>query len=166
MNCSCQNHLLISPILSNINHYFSPPLKVERATANEQHAFSRFSTGNKDTLAVDGAANASSSRNGKPEGSHNLRYELYTFFKANYSANLMTVCLLHNESLERMEEVAKEHFLRISNKNIPETIWPNRPFRPSQMKTKIYVVPVKVRKKWFLIPYRSYHYAIHHVSSR
>ena len=78
----------------------------------------------------------------------------------------MTVCLLHNESLERMEEVAKEHFLRISNKNIPETIWPNRPFRPSQMKTKIYVVPVKVRKKWFLIAYRSYHYAIHHVSSR
>lgn len=55
----------------------------------------------------------------------------------------MTVCLIHNRSLEQMEDLAKANFLRITNRNIPETIWPNRPFKPSQMKTKIYIVPVK-----------------------
>lgn len=41
----------------------------------------------------------------------------------------MTVCLIHNKSLEEMEEMAKQHFLGIDNKNIPETIWPNKAFR-------------------------------------
>ena len=29
------------------------------------------------------------------------------------------------------------------NKNLPLRIWPNRPFRPKQMRTKIFLVPVK-----------------------
>ncbi len=41
------------------------------------------------------------------------RYELYSFFKTNYSANLMTVCIVHNEDLDQIEELAKEFFLRI-----------------------------------------------------
>ena len=59
----------------------------------------------------------------------NLRYELYNFWKHNYSANLMCACLVHDESLDRMEEIAKENFLAIGNKNIPERIWPSKPFR-------------------------------------
>ena len=73
----------------------------------------------------------------------NLRYELYNFWKHNYSANLMCACLVHDESLDRMEEIAKAHFLAIGNKNIPERIWPSKPFRSSQMRIMIHVVPVK-----------------------
>ncbi len=42
-----------------------------------------------------------------------------------------------------MEELAKELLLSLPNKNVPERIWPNRPFKNSQMRVKIYVVPVK-----------------------
>ena len=31
----------------------------------------------------------------------------------------------------------------LPNKNLPLRIWPNRPFRPKQMRTKIFLVPVK-----------------------
>lgn len=62
-------------------------LEVERATANESHAFSKFSTGTRQSLTLDP----------QDPNNKNLRYEVFTFFKANYSSNLMTVCLLHNE---------------------------------------------------------------------
>ena len=104
---------------------------MERATANSNHAFSHFSTGTRHSLEV------------TEDADRNLRYELFTFFKTNYSANLMSVCLIHNKNLDDMEEMAKLYFLSIPNKNIPERIWPNNPFRNSQMRTKIYVVPIK-----------------------
>ena len=40
-------------------------------------------------------------------------------------------------------EISSKSLLGLSNKNIPERIWPLRPFRPKQMRTKIFVVPVK-----------------------
>ena len=39
--------------------------------------------------------------------------------------------------------MAKRFFLSIPNKNIPKRIWPNNAFRNNQMRTKIYVVPIK-----------------------
>ncbi|CAB4059390.1 IDE [Lepeophtheirus salmonis] len=61
--------------------------------------------------------------------------------QSNYSANLMTVCLIHSGSLDEMEESAQSLFSVIVNKNIPECIWPAKPFRA--MKSKTYIVPVK-----------------------
>ena len=55
----------------------------------------------------------------------------------------MCLCLLHNAPLEELEELAETHLLGLANKNVPERIWPSRPFRPKQMRTKIFVVPVK-----------------------
>ena len=34
----------------------------------------------------------------------NLKYEVYSFYKLHYSANLMAVCLLHNADLEKLQE--------------------------------------------------------------
>ncbi|XP_071749609.1 insulin-degrading enzyme isoform X2 [Lepeophtheirus salmonis] len=104
--------------------------QVERATANPNHVFSRFSTGSKATLNLS-----------KCSPGRNLRYEIYNFYKSNYSANLMTVCLIHSGSLDEMEESAQSLFSVIVNKNIPECIWPAKPFRA--MKSKTYIVPVK-----------------------
>ena len=132
-------------------------MQVERSTSNPQHVFSRFSTGTRRTLFDPSAG---------PD--RNLKYELFTFFKTNYSANLVTVCLIHPRELDQLERIAKENFLRIKveirvthatsaikhdclihsstyfqNKNIPETIWPSRAFRSAQLRTKLFVVPVK-----------------------
>lgn len=67
----------------------------------------------------------------------------YFFCRENYSSNIMCLCLLHNAPLEELEELAETHLLGLVNKNVPERIWPSRPFRPKQMRTKIFVVPVK-----------------------
>ena len=55
----------------------------------------------------------------------------------------MTLVLMDRAGLDDLELLAKENFLCIPNKNIPEMIWPSKPFRPSQMRQKIFVVPVK-----------------------
>ena len=55
----------------------------------------------------------------------------------------MSVCLIHNKPLDVMEDIAKKTFLAVPNKNIPERIWPQIAFKNSQMRTKIYVVPIK-----------------------
>ena len=68
--------------------------QVERATANPRHPFSHFSTGTRKTLQVD------------PKSNKNLKYELYNFFKRQYSANLMSFCLIHNADLQKLEEIA------------------------------------------------------------
>lgn len=105
--------------------------QVERATANPGHVFSHFSTGTRQTLTVEKGADRS------------LRYELFQFYMANYSANIMCLCLVHNDSLDAMEELAKAYLQGLLNKNVPERIWPSKPFKPRQMRTKIYIVPVK-----------------------
>ena len=55
----------------------------------------------------------------------------------------MCLCLLHNTSLDELEVLAKSSFLGLPNKNLPVRIWPNRPFRPKQMRSKIFLVPIK-----------------------
>ena len=55
----------------------------------------------------------------------------------------MCLCLLHNGSLDDLEELAMTYFLGLPNKNLPVRIWPNHPFQPKQMRTKIFLVPIK-----------------------
>ena len=75
-----------------VHSYFS--LQVERATANPRHPFSHFTTGTRKTLNVD------------PKSNKNLKYEAFNFFKRQYSANLMSFCLIHNADLQKLEEIA------------------------------------------------------------
>ena len=73
-------------------------LQVERATANTRHPFCNFTTGTRKTLHVD------------PKSNKNLKYEVFNFFKRQYSANLMTVCIIHNADLQKIEEIAVGKF--------------------------------------------------------
>ena len=71
---------------------------MERATANPRHPFCNFTTGTRKTLHVD------------PKSNKNLKYEVFNFFKRQYSANLMTVCIIHNADLQKIEEIAVGKF--------------------------------------------------------
>ena len=73
----------------------------------------------------------------------NLKYEVYSFYKLHYSANLMAVCLLHNADLEKLQEIAVEKLIVIPNKNVPKTLYRAPVFRPDQLGIKILVVPVR-----------------------
>jgi len=44
----------------------------------------------------------------------------------------MAISMIHNTSLDELELMAKTAFGNIRNKNIPERIWPSRPFKRSQ----------------------------------
>jgi secreted Zn-dependent insulinase-like peptidase len=68
---------------------------------------------------------------------------VFNFFKRQYSANLMTVCLIHNASLQKLEEIALEKLSLIPNKNVPQTIWQQQVFRRDQMGLKLFIVPVR-----------------------
>ncbi|TKR93667.1 hypothetical protein L596_008080 [Steinernema carpocapsae] len=66
---------------------------------------------------------------GVPESREvDLRSALVDFYEANYSANTMTCCLVHNASLEEMEKiVGKMDFHKIS-RNLQRRVWGEHPF--------------------------------------
>ena len=49
----------------------------------------------------------------------------------------MTVAMIDSSGLDEMEATAKNLFSGIRNKNIPERIWPSRPFKNSQVSESI-----------------------------
>jgi insulysin len=65
-----------------------------------EHAANHFGTGNDETLA------------GVTDG------ELRAFYNKYYSANVMSLCMLSNQSLDAMEAMAREKFSAIKNKNL------------------------------------------------
>ena len=78
-----------------------------------------------------------------PKSNKNLKYEVFHFFKRQYSANLMSFCLIHNADLQKLEEIAVEKLSVIPNKNIPQTIWRSPVFRKDQLGLKLFIVPVR-----------------------
>ena len=62
----------------------------------------RFSTGNFTTLNVP-----------------NIREKLLEYYDAHYSSNLMTLCVVGNESLDSLQSMVVEHFSEITNRELP-----------------------------------------------
>ncbi len=70
---------------------------------NPKHPLAKFSVGNLETLVNDEA---------RP-----IRPDLLAFYQRYYSANLMTLVVLGNESLEQLETAVKAHFSAVVNHN-------------------------------------------------
>ena len=82
---------------------------VWKAVINPAHPIAKFSTGNLDTLTdQDGIS---------------LRQALLDHYAANYSANQMTVAILGRESLDALENLAREKFSAVPDRNLraPQT---------------------------------------------
>ena len=75
--------------------------QILKSKANPQHPYSKFATGNRTTLD-------------KP----NIRNLLNSFYLQHYSANLMKLVLLGEESLDELEAIARKLFTAIPNRNI------------------------------------------------
>ena len=66
----------------------------------------RFATGNLESLTP-------------AEGSGiEIMQHLFNYHSENYSANIMSLCIVGNYPLEEMEVMAKEHFGDIENKKV------------------------------------------------
>lgn len=90
--------------LAKINDDDERQADVLRELINPQHPASLFPVGSIDTLA--------------DFTTGSVRDELRSFFQSNYSANVMTLVLINNRSLDDLQKLAEKWFSGISNKDL------------------------------------------------
>ena len=122
--------------------------QLEKSTCSPTHPYSKFGTGNLQTLKIEP----------EKEGL-NVRDELLKFHSNYYSANLMTLCLLGKENLDELQHYAVDMFSDIPNKNLPLIDFDPNPFGANFKPTIKYVNPVKDLKSlsinWTIPDYRA-----------
>ncbi|RXG67447.1 Insulin-degrading enzyme [Armadillidium vulgare] len=106
--------------------------QVEKSTSNPDHDYSKFGTGNKDTLDIIPKQNGISVRNC-----------LLDFHKKYYSANIMALAILGKENLNELEEIAISLFSDVENHDVEIPYWSEHPFSEKELKKKAFIVPVK-----------------------
>ncbi|XP_071090018.1 insulin-degrading enzyme-like [Haliotis cracherodii] len=107
-------------------------MQLEKSLADPSHDFSKFGSGNKQTLDT------------LPrERGQNTRDELLKFHSKYYSANVMGLCVLGKESLDELSEMVVPLFAGVENKSVSVPEWNIHPFGPDQLQRNVCVVPVK-----------------------
>jgi insulysin len=114
-----------------------------KSTANKQHPFSKFGTGNLKTLDE------------IPKSKElNIRQELLKFHSTYYSANIMKLVVLSNQSIDSLVQLVTDLFSEIENKQIPH---PSASYNDTTVFTKDHlsklykVVPVREMRELILI---------------
>ncbi|KAK3874449.1 hypothetical protein Pcinc_020613 [Petrolisthes cinctipes] len=126
----------------NIQNDYWRLAQLEKSTADPTHDFSKFGTGNKETLDTIP----------KQQGV-NVRDALLQFHAKWYSANIMALVVLGKESLNELEEMVLQLFSGVENKNVTVPEWTTHPFGPEQCRKAGYVVPVKdIRNLYITFP--------------
>ncbi|XP_070539954.1 insulin-degrading enzyme-like [Ptychodera flava] len=106
--------------------------QLDKATADPNHPYSKFGTGNKYTLET------------KPlEDGIDTRDELLKYHSKFYSANLMGLCVVGRESLDELQDMVIDMFGNVENKNIAAPVWNDHPFKDNNLRLQCDVVPVK-----------------------
>ncbi|XP_050068386.1 insulin-degrading enzyme [Anopheles maculipalpis] len=106
--------------------------QVTKSLCKSSHPYSRFGTGNKQTLSE------SPKRN-----NINVRNELIKFCNTWYSSNIMSLAVFGQESLDELEAMVIKIFSQIENRQIVAPRWPDMPYRNEDLSTKTYIIPVK-----------------------
>ncbi|XP_052900222.1 insulin-degrading enzyme [Anopheles moucheti] len=106
--------------------------QVTKSLCKPSHAYSRFGTGNKETLSESPKQN-----------NINVRNELIKFCNTWYSSNIMSLAVFGQESLDELEAMVVKIFDPIENKQVVAPSWPDMPYGNEQLSTKTYIVPVK-----------------------
>ncbi|KAF7268841.1 hypothetical protein GWI33_018185 [Rhynchophorus ferrugineus] len=96
------------------------------------HPYNTFGTGNSYTLNT-----------GLKEKNIDVRDELLKFHEQWYSSNIMCLAVLGKESLDELENMVIELFQSVKNKEIQAPRWDEHPYRQDQMRSIVYVTPVK-----------------------
>ncbi|KAL6254451.1 hypothetical protein P5V15_014499 [Pogonomyrmex californicus] len=124
--------------------------QLEKSSACPDHPFSKFGTGNRETLDIIP----------KQKGI-NVRDRLLEFYEKYYSANIMSLCVLGKESLDELENMVVDLFCEVRNKEVETPVWPEHPFKDEHFGTIWYIVPINNKRNlnmWFSIPDLRQHY--------
>jgi len=106
--------------------------QIEKATSDSKHDFSKFGTGNKETLDVL-----------PKEKGVSVRDSLLEFHSAWYSSNIMGLAVLGREELDKLQEMVVDRFTGVVDKSVVVPEWTTAPFSDDQCGTVTYIVPVK-----------------------
>jgi insulysin len=106
---------------------------VNKTLANPNHPYSKFSTGNVNTLM-----------DFPKRYGIDVRAELVEFHGKWYrSGNLMNLAVIGKNSLDKLEEFVRNHFVDgIENKNVELPLWEDEVYMKDQMMTKTFIEPV------------------------
>ena len=96
--------------------------QLEKSLSNPNHPFSRFGTGNLETLKENPA-----------KLGLNIRDELLKFHNKYYSANIMKLVVLGKESLDQLSQWVIEKFSAVKNKNIPIPTFEGHPLTDNEL---------------------------------
>lgn len=106
--------------------------QVNKFLSNPEHPYSKFGTGNKETLLEI-----------PKEKNIDIRNELIKFHQKWYSSNIMSLAIFGKESLDELEEMTIKHFADIENKNVETPKWDDKVYLDDQQTIKLMIVPVK-----------------------
>ena len=114
---------------------------VEQALADPKHEFSKFGTGNKDTLDILPKAKGVS-----------VRDRLLEFHSTWYSSNIMSLVVLGREDLDELQDLVLNSFKEVEDKSVVVPRWTTAPFSDERCGTLTYINPVKdirsLKIKW------------------
>lgn len=103
---------------------------------NQDHPFSSFSTGNTETLLT------------IPEGlGLNIREIVIEFYYKYYSANIMSLVVIGNNSLDELESSVKESFSSVKNINLTLPLFSRDVFNTKECSKICEIVPCKDLKE-------------------
>ncbi|XP_063988848.1 insulin-degrading enzyme isoform X2 [Diachasmimorpha longicaudata] len=106
--------------------------QLDKSSADPQHPYSNFGTGNRETLDLL-----------PKERGLNVRDELLKFHGTWYSANIMALSVLGKETLDDLERIVVKMFVEVDNNEVDAPEWPEHPFNENHFQHKWYMVPVK-----------------------
>jgi len=92
-------------------------MQVEKNTCDKTHSYSKFGTGNKDTLMIELEKRGVKARD-----------VLIDFHKQWYSSNVMGLAVLGKESLDELESMVVPMFSCIENSEVEAPVWLDHPF--------------------------------------
>ncbi|CAK8675757.1 unnamed protein product [Clavelina lepadiformis] len=120
--------------------------QLDKSTADPNHKFSRFSTGNRETLDIIPKSNGIC-----------VREALLKYHDKFYSSNVMGLAVLGKESLDELEAMVTDMFDGIENKNVSPLTFDSSPYRQEELQIQMDVVPIKdVRNLVLSFPIKDY----------
>ncbi|CAK1554529.1 unnamed protein product [Leptosia nina] len=106
--------------------------QLNKSTADPNHPYHKFGTGNKDTLETIP----------KQKGI-DVRAELLKFHKQWYSANIMALVVVGKESLDELEELIVKLFSGVVDRDVTPPYWEDHPYPSDRLRKRAYCEPVK-----------------------
>ncbi|XP_077261777.1 insulin-degrading enzyme-like isoform X7 [Temnothorax americanus] len=106
-------------------------IQLEKLSAKPDQPYSKFGTGNGESLSKI-----------PKEKNINVRNRLLEFYNTYYSANIMSLCIHGKESLDDLANMVVERFRNVENKKVELPMYSEYPFKDENFNTIWYYVPI------------------------